>query len=110
MREILHCHIRLIISCKEEFSDGFGPGTAALLRGIQMTNSLNQTAKNMGMSYSKAWKSIKATEKAIGVTFIERRGVNGSCLTTEGEAILNIFDKAQSAAQKAVEEVLSKEI
>lgn len=107
MTQIIHSYIKLIISCKEDFTDAFGPGTASLLRGVQEGKSLNQATKNMGMSYSKAWKSIRATEKALGITLLIRNGVKGSSLTVEAKEILTLFDNAQEAAKKAAEEVLA---
>jgi molybdate transport system regulatory protein len=36
----------------------FGPGPAELLEGIQREGSIAQAAKEMGMSYKKAWDII----------------------------------------------------
>jgi molybdate transport system regulatory protein len=110
MKKILQSHIRLVISATDDFTNAFGPGTADLLRGIQNNQSLNQTTKDMGMSYSKAWKSIRATEEELGVILIERNGVNGSSLTKEGEEVLMLFERAEAAAQEAVNKVLQEAI
>lgn len=109
MKAILQSHIRLVISGNDDFSNAFGPGTAELLRGVQNKKSLNQTIKEMGMSYSKAWNSIRATEKALGVTLLERHGVHGSSLTKEGEEILLLFDRAHAAAMDAVDKILREQ-
>ncbi|PXV93438.1 molybdate transport system regulatory protein [Lachnotalea glycerini] len=109
MKTILQSHIRLVISGTDDFSNAFGPGTAQLLLGVEKMGSLNQIAKDIGMSYSKAWKSIRETEKALGVALIERNGVNGSSLTKEGEEILALFQRAHQAAHNAVQQVLIEE-
>jgi molybdate transport system regulatory protein len=106
MRAILQSHIKLMIAGTDDFTHAFGPGTAELLKGIQITKSLNQTAKSMGMSYSKAWKSIRGTEMALGVTLLERNGAHGSCLTKEGEETLMLFERACAAAKEAANQVL----
>ena len=36
----------------------FGPGRMELLQWIDKTGSINKAAKEMGMSYKKAWKMI----------------------------------------------------
>ena len=36
----------------------FGPGRVELLERIDQTGSINQAAKQMGMSYKKAWDMI----------------------------------------------------
>ena len=88
--------------------DSFGPGTARLLQGIREFSSLNRAAAQMGMAYSKAWKSIRATEAHLGFPLIERLGPRGSVLTAAGEAFLNRYLRAEAAAQAAARAVLDE--
>jgi molybdate transport system regulatory protein len=44
----------------------FGPGPAELLEGIDKTGSINQAAKQMGMSYKKAWEMISRLNSQSG--------------------------------------------
>ena len=104
--ESLECIARLRIRNKEsDTKSAFGPGTAQLLQGIVELDSLNQAAKRMGMAYSKAWKSIKATEAHLGFDLIERHAQHGSVLTEKGARFLECFLRAQEAANKAAAEV-----
>ena len=99
--ESLECIARLRIRNKEsDTKSAFGPGTA-----LQELDSLNQAAKRMGMAYSKAWKSIKATEAHLGFDLIERHAQHGSVLTEKGARFLDCFLRAQEAADKAAAEV-----
>ena len=106
MRVKPRCVVRLRLQNDESENDSsFGPGTALLLQGIAELKSLNKAAKRMGMAYSKAWISIRATEEHLGVALIERHGQHGSVLTAEGERLLTFFLRAQAAAEQAAADV-----
>lgn len=103
--EDLKPHIKLTIDRPGARSDSaFGPGVAALCRGVRETGSLNAAAKNMGMAYSKAWRIVKDTEAALGVQMLIRDGARGSYLTEEGTKLLDSYDKLNRIMQE-----LSKE-
>jgi len=61
---------RLWIECDDERF--FGPGRVELLERIVDTGSINKAAKQMGMSYKKAWEMISAlnlqTKKPVVIT------------------------------------------
>ena len=102
MSDSLECIARLRICSREsDTKTAFGHGTAQLLQGIVELNSLNQAAKRMGMAYSKAWKSIRATEEHLGFQLIARKAQHGSELTEEGERFLDLFLRAEQAAEDA---------
>ena len=109
MNEPLRCIARLRVRNDEEDTrSAFGHGTAQLLQGIVELESLNQAAKRMGMAYSKAWKSIRATEAHLGFELIERHGQHGSVLTEKGKRFLDCFLRAEEAANKAAEAVFKE--
>ena len=83
----------------------FGKGTALLLRGVDEHHSLNKAAKEMGMAYSKAWKSLNATEEYLGFKLIERQGQRGSMLTDKGRRFLEIYEEAEKKASQAAFDV-----
>ncbi len=83
----------------------FGKGTALLMRGIEEHHSLNKAAKEMGMAYSKAWKSINATEEYLGFKLIERHAQHGSVLTEKGRRFLEIYEEAENKASQAASDV-----
>lgn len=83
----------------------FGKGTAMLLRGVDEHRSLNKAAKEMGMAYSKAWKSLNATEDYLGFKLIDRQGQRGSVLTEKGRRFLEIYEEAEKKASQAALDV-----
>ena len=70
----------------------FGPGIAALCRGVRDHGSLNRAAKSMGMAYSKAWRIVKESEAGLGFSLLDRDGARGSSLTPEGDKLLSAYD------------------
>lgn len=107
MNDQYQCVVRIRVErIGSDSSHAFGRGTASLLLGIQELHSLNKACKRMGMSYSKAWKSINATEEHLGFKLIERDGARGSRLTEKGKRFLEIYELAEAAARASVESIL----
>jgi molybdate transport system regulatory protein len=73
----------------------FGQGRERLLRLIQKTRSINAAAKEMGISYRKAWTYIDAMEKRLGFPLVARQkgGIGGgeSTLTPKASRLLDKF-------------------
>jgi molybdate transport system regulatory protein len=84
----------------------FGPGTHELLVHVAETGSLQQAAKLMGMSYTKAWHLLGQTEEHLGFKLVERHvggaSGGGSSLTPEGAALLERFEAFVYEAGQAV--------
>lgn len=74
----------------------FGPGPMKLLEGVKRTGSLQKSASDMGMAYSKAWKLIRDLEQEWGFLLLIRRtggsDGGGSSLTNEAEELLNRYE------------------
>jgi molybdate transport system regulatory protein len=90
----------------------FGPGPHELLRRVEQTGSLNQAAKDMAMSYSKAWRVMHQVERRLGVTLFEARaggpGGGGSCLTDQGRLLMQRFEAFTREADDVVEALFDK--
>lgn len=91
-----------------EIKSVFGPGIAALCKGVRDTGSLNAAAKSMGMAYSKAWRIIKETEEALNMQLLLRDGAHGSTLTDDGDKLLDAFESLHAEMQKASEEAFKR--
>mgnify|MGYP000313093401 CR=1 FL=1 len=90
-KQDLHPQVKLMIaSSADRKGPSFGKGAATLLHGIEQNGSLNKTAKDLHMAYSKAWSMIKKVEEGLGFTLIERYGARGSKLTEEGKKFLEL--------------------
>ena len=101
--------IRLSIKNPEaDSSSVLGRGVADLCLGVREKGSLNAAAKDMHMAYSKAWRIMKETEKALGIQLLNRDGAHGSTLTDEGNAVIDAYVKVNEAVQKAAEKELAK--
>jgi len=70
----------------------FGPGPVELLERINETGSINQAAKQMQMSYKKAWEIINMlnTQAAQPLVVTQTGGSSGggSMITDEAKAVV----------------------
>ena len=80
----------LLIECDGERF--FGPGRAELLELIEQTGSLNQAAKQMRMSYKKAWEMISQlnAQSTKPLVILKTGGENGggSVITAEARELI----------------------
>ena len=79
-----------------------GPGKADLLETIRATGSISAAARQMGMSYKRAWQLVEMLNSMFRVPLVVRtRGGTaggGAVVTAEGLAVLADF--------RALEQVL----
>jgi molybdate transport system regulatory protein len=72
-----------------------GPGKIALLEGIDRTGSLSQAARELGMSYRRAWLLLASLNDAfrepVAVTATGGRGGGGAQLTEFGQELVTLF-------------------
>jgi molybdate transport system regulatory protein len=68
-----------------------GNGRAEILKNIEQTGSINQTAKVMKMSYKAVWSKIKATEKHLDTCIVHTDRKEGSRLSREGKELLEKY-------------------
>jgi len=78
-----------------------GLGRDKLLREIEKTGSISKAAKNVGMSYKKAWSFLKTMESRLGVKLVKtQRGGKkggGTQLTEEAKQLLSDFERINTA-------------
>ena len=83
-----------------------GPGRADLLTRISATASIAQAARDMGMSYMKAWKLIQSMNHCFREPLIEvKRGGKGggtARLTPTGDAALGLYRQMERESQAAI--------
>ena len=86
----------------------FGRGRRFLLEAIDSHGSINQAAKEVGISYRKAWSHIKAMEKRLGIALVERhaggRNGGGAALTGEARHFLGRFEALENGLREFVDE------
>ncbi len=109
MEKEFYYNVRVRIREKDSIYDEyFGRGIAQLLHGVKEYHSLNLSAKNMGMAYSKAWRVIKEAEEALDMVLLHRMGQKGSSLTEEAEQFLAVYEEAEKEAVGAVQKVFKQ--
>jgi molybdate transport system regulatory protein len=73
----------------------FGPGRVELLEKIQATGSINMAAKQMQMSYKKAWEMVNSMNnqaaRPLVTTQIGGKKGGGAEITPEAIEIINYF-------------------
>jgi molybdate transport system regulatory protein len=86
-------------------SDAFGPGKAELLRHIAATGSIRTAATEMGMSYDRAWKLVRAMNELFRAPLVAvaRGGGSGggAALTATGEDVLARYTRMETACRTA---------
>jgi molybdate transport system regulatory protein len=84
----------------------FGRGRRFLLEAIDKHGSINRAAKEINISYRKAWGYIKAMEERLGLKLIERQtgGRNGGGATLTEDA--REFLKQYEALEKDIREIV----
>lgn len=91
----------------------FGPGRMELLEKIETTGSINKAAKEMGMSYKKAWDMINALNRQSRTPLVitqsggEKGG--GSIITEEARQLMKyhqaLRDRFKAFLQKETEDI-----
>ena len=79
---------------------GFCKGTYLLLRGVEETGSLHHAAKDLGMSYSKAWTLINGVEDDFQKSLLVRHGAKGSVLSDFGRKLMNEYEHMYQDAMR----------
>ncbi len=84
----------------------FGRGRRFLLEASDRHGSINQAAKEINISYRRAWSYLKAMEKRLGIKLVERRagGKNGGGAALTGEA--RLFLQRFSALERGIREMV----
>ncbi len=74
-----------------------------LLKAINKSGSLNQAAKQVGLSYKGAWQIIErannSSPKTLVATAIGGTKGGGTVLTEAGQALIHLFEELQGAHQ-----------
>jgi molybdate transport system regulatory protein len=104
-----HLQLKATLRLFENGEPIFGPGRLQLLEQIEKTGSISQAAKNMEMSYKKAWKMISSMNvQAIKPLVLMQTGGSsggGAMVTDEGQEIMQYYQ----ALHKRFEAFLEQE-
>ena len=84
-----------------------GNGRAEILKNIEQTGSINQTAKVMKMSYKAVWSKIKATEKHLDTRIVHTDRKEGSRLSREGKELLEKYRRLKKECMSVDDTIFS---
>jgi molybdate transport system regulatory protein len=83
-----------------------GPGKADLLQAIGRTGSISAAAREMGMSYRRAWLLVESLNRAFRSPLVETLtgggGGGGARLSDTGAEVLRRYRAMESKAARAV--------
>lgn len=84
-----------------------GPGKAELLQGIERTGSIRSAAREMGMSYRRAWMLVDVMNRAFREPVVEAstggaRG-GGARVTPFGRDVLRRYVAMEAKAARSVQ-------
>ena len=82
-----------------------GPGKIDLLEAIARTGSITSAARDLGMSYRRAWLLVDTMNRCFKSPVVDaeaggRRG-GGTALTSQGAEVVQRYRRIESAAAKA---------
>ncbi len=90
----------------------FGEGPLRLLKLVEKTGSLNRAAKEMGMSYRKAWYTIRFVEERLGFPLLERHSGGhsggGSTITPQGAHFIQRYEAFRADVKETLDAVFKK--
>lgn len=86
-----------------------GPGKADLLRSIDATGSISTAARELGMSYMRAWSLVQTMNSCFCEPLVvtNRGGSSrgGATLTETGRRVLELYDELLTVSRGATEKV-----
>lgn len=110
---------RLSIRIDLTNGDRIGPGKIALLEAIRSTGSISGAARQLGMSYRRAWLLVEEVnmalrEPAVSAATGGKQG-GGAAITPVGEEVIALYRAIERAAHasaakefRAVEKLIRK--
>lgn len=83
-----------------------GPGKAALVEAIAQTGSISAAAREMGMSYRRAWDLVETMNRCFVAPLVETttggRGGGGARVTDLGRDVVARYRRMEEKAARSV--------
>jgi molybdate transport system regulatory protein len=98
------CRPRIRIKAGKDIA--LGPGKVDLLEAIETTGSISAAARELGLSYRRAWDLVDTMNHCFKHPLVARvkggKGGGGAQLTDEGRDILKLYRTMETKALKAI--------
>lgn len=105
-------HIKSRIWISSEKGTFLGEGRIELLRKIRETGSISKAAKDMKMSYKKAWELVNSMNQQFSepLVLVSTGGLNGggSIITSLGEKAIEAYSSLNERNRLFLNEELEK--
>ena len=105
MTQSAHFSLKLRIYNDDEIA--FGPGKAELLQAIHATGSISKAAKQMNMSYRRAWQLVDTMNRNFISPLVSTQTGGshggGAQVTAFGLEIVEKYQKMQAIAKQSIE-------
>lgn len=101
----------------EDNGEIFGKGNYEILKAIEKYGSINESSKQLHMSYKKAWSKKNSTEKFLeGDIFISKKGASkdsGTILSAKAKEFMQKYEllekELEGFVEKRFDELFRKE-
>lgn len=78
-----------------------GNGRMQILESLDRAGSINQTSKEMKMSYKSVWSKVKSSEMNFGKPIVSADKKTGTRLTPEGKSLLEKYRQLKNRCMQA---------
>ncbi|MCF8033618.1 MAG: LysR family transcriptional regulator [Desulfarculaceae bacterium] len=97
--------VRFKLWVEERYRVLFGGGRMALLQAVLDSGSLAGAARQMSMSYRAAWGCLRASEKRLGFSLLERgpEGCRAMRLTAKAQRLMEQCQAREQDGQRLAE-------
>lgn len=99
------CRPRIRIKAGKDIA--LGPGKVDLLEAIERTGSISAGARELGLSYRRAWDLVETMNHCFKHPLVARikggKGGGGAQLTAEGRETLELYRSMETKALKAID-------
>ncbi len=93
--------LKIQLICGDEIA--MGPGKADLLEAIGRSGSISAAARDLGMSYRRAWQLVDVMNRCFRKKLVDTQPGGGKAagarLTAEGEAVLSAYRALSGQAE-----------
>ena len=97
------CRSRFRITVGKEIA--LGPGKIDLLEAIAEKGSISSAAREMGLSYRRAWQMVRTVNVCFKNPLVESakggKGGGGAHITPLGQRVMRLYRSMESKAEKS---------
>src|SRR6185436_10438579 len=110
MKQVLECGMArypgLTLRVLTAEAPALGPGKARLIAAIEATGSISAAARQMGMSYRRAWQLVEAINSSFNrpvvITAVGGKRGGGAAVTAFGRELVEIYARMEEKASAAI--------